>query len=302
MRRLLITLLVFSAPMWAQLQGFSKEQLVKYTAQSTWERFPDGRPKVPDNLIEAMRAASSEMLYGPLRREGFINQWEAGWKIVHPEVKLIGRAFTAQYMPLRPDVHEIIEADAKAAGLSGSNNQRVINLLQPGDVLVVDLFGKIEQGTFAGDNLAAAIFAATGNGFVIDGSVRDLDGIHPQNIPVYVRDFHVSAIGNVMLTGINVPVQIGDVTVMPGDIVVGDREGLNFVPAHLAQPVGLASKMTELHDVWTKEKFASGKYKSTDLYPRPSDPALIKEFEDWQAMELKKLGLEPPAPRRGRGN
>jgi regulator of RNase E activity RraA len=293
MTKIFVVLLFASAPLWGQLQGFSKEELIKYTAKAPYERFADGRPNVPANFIEALRAASSEMLFGPLQRAGFRNQWEGGWKIVHPEIKLIGRAFTAQFMPLRPDVHDIIEADAKAAGQQGSNNQRVINMLQPGDVLVVDLFGKIEQGTFAGDNLAAAIFAATGNGFVIDGAVRDLDGIYPQNIPVYVRDFHVSAIGNVMLTGVNVPVRIGNVTVMPGDIVVGDREGLNFVPAQIVADVARASKMTELHDVWTKEKFATGRYKSTDLYPRPRDPALLAEFEQWRDQQLKELGLEP---------
>ncbi len=295
MKRLLVALLLTCVPVWAQLQGFSKEDLIKYTSKVSFERFDDGRPKIPGNYIEALKGASSEMLFGPLRRARFLNQWSGGWQIVHPELKLIGRAFTAQYMPMRPDLNEIIEADAKAAGLVGSNNQRVINLLQPGDVLVVDLFGKIEEGTFAGDNLAAAIYAATGNGFVIDGAVRDLDGIYPQNIPVYVRGFHVSAIGNVMLTGINVPVRIGETTVMPGDLVVGDREGLNFIPAQIVADVARASKMTELHDVWTKEKFATGKYKSTDLYPRPRDPALIKEFENWRNQELKRLGLEPPS-------
>jgi len=133
---------------------------------------------------------------------------------------------------------------------------------------------------------------------VIDGAVRDLDGIYPQNIPVYVRDFHVSAIGNVMLTGVNVPVRIGNVTVMPGDIVAGDREGLNFGPAQIVADVARASKMTELHDVWTKEKFATGRYKSTDLYPRPRDPALVKEFEQWRDQKLKELGLEPAGAQR----
>src|SRR5690606_38850502 len=122
-----------------------------------------------------------------------------------PEKKLVGRVFTAQYMPTRPDVEDIIEADARAAGRA-SRNQRVIDMLQPGDVLVVDLFGKIEDGTFVGDNLAAAVFAATGNGFIIDGSARDLDGIYPQGMTGYVRGFHVSALNNVMLTGINIPI------------------------------------------------------------------------------------------------
>jgi regulator of RNase E activity RraA len=96
-----------------------------------------------------------------------------------------------------------------------------------------------------------------------------------------------------MLTGVNVPVRIGNVTVMPGDIVVGDREGLNFVPAQIVADVARASKMTELHDVWTKEKFATGRYKSTDLYPRPRDPALLAEFEQWRDQKLKELGLDP---------
>ncbi len=195
-------------------------------------------------------------------------------------------------MPVRPDVNDIIEGDNNSGDKKVSNNQRVINMLQPGDVLIVDLFGKIEQGTFAGDNLTASIYAATGNGFVIDGSVRDLDGIYPQNVPVYVRGFQVSALGNVMLTGVNVPIRIGESTVMPGDLVVGDREGLTFVPPHLVEDVAKKAKETELHDIWTKQKFSTGKYKSSELYPRPKDPALQKEYADWLTAKLKELGLE----------
>ena len=109
------------------------------------------------------------MVYGPLRRAGFPNQWVDGWKLLQPDKKLVGRVFTAQFMPTRPDVNDVIEEEANADGSNVRNNQRVINRLQPGDVLVVDLFGKIENGTFVGDNLAAAVFAASGNGFVIDG-------------------------------------------------------------------------------------------------------------------------------------
>jgi regulator of RNase E activity RraA len=198
-------------------------------------------------------------------------------------------------MPVRPDVDDIIEEEAIGDGKKVRNNQRVINRLQPGDVLVVDLFGKVEEGTFVGDNLASAVFAASGNGFVIDGGARDLDGIVPQGMPGYVRGFHVSALAGVMLTGVNIPIRIGSTTVMPGDIVLGDREGLTFIPASVVADVARASKLTELHDVWTKGKFATGKYKASDLYPRPSDPKLVKEYEDWRDTELKKLGLELPS-------
>lgn len=291
MKKCILALLLVATPMLAQLDGFSREDLIKYTSMSPFGRLNDGRPNIPKKYIEGLKSASSEMMWGPLRNANFVNQWSGGWQIVHPEKKLIGRVVTAQFMPLRPDVHEIIEGDNNP-DKSVSNNQRVINALRPGDVLVVDLFGKIEQGTFAGDNLTASIYAATGNGFVIDGSVRDLDGIYPQNVPVYVRGFHVSALGNVMLTGINVPIRVGDTTVMPGDLVVGDREGLTFIPAHMVPEVYRRAKITELHDIWTKDKFASGKYKSSELYPRPKDPALIKEYADWLAARKKELGIE----------
>ncbi|HAK56753.1 MAG: hypothetical protein QF463_06250 [Vicinamibacterales bacterium] len=296
--KLALMLTVGSVPVFAQLSGFSRGDLIKYTADVPYERFEDGRPRVPDQYIEALKNSSSEMVWGPLRQAGFQNQWVGGWELLQPDKKLVGRVFTAQFMPLRPDVNDIIEEDANARlDRAVSNNQRVINMLQPGDVLVVDLFGKIENGTFVGDNLAAAVFAATGNGFVIDGAARDLDGIYPQGMPGYVRGFHVSALGNVMLTGVNVPVRIGNATVMPGDIVLGDREGLTFIPASVVADVARASKMTELHDVWTKEKFATGRYRSSDLYPQPTDPALLEEFEDWRDAELRKLGMEPPQPR-----
>jgi regulator of RNase E activity RraA len=141
-------------------------------------------------------------------------------------------------------------------------------------------------------NLTAAIIGATGNGYVIEGAVRDLDGIFPQGKPIYVRGFHVSAIGDVMLTGINVPIRIGQTTVMPGDVVVGDREGLTFIPPEALAEVVKTAKITELHDIWTKGKFDSGKYKASELYPSPSDPALRKEYEEWLAAKKKELGIE----------
>lgn len=279
-------------PLFAQVDGFGKEQRVKYTRNNPFERFDDGRPKIPQALIASLRSASSEMLWGPLRRAGFEHQWSGGWQIVHPEKKLLGRAVTALFMPVRPDLDEIIEEDAAARGLGANDNQRVIDLLEPGDVLVVDMFGKIEGGTFAGDNLATAIHAATGQGFVIDGAIRDLDGVHALEIPIYVRGFHVSAMRDVMLIGINVPVRIGTTTVMPGDLVVGDREGLTFVPPHLVESAVKQAKITELHDVWTKGKLATGKYRASELYPSPRDPALKKEYANWLAEKKRELGIE----------
>ncbi|MBK9171184.1 MAG: dimethylmenaquinone methyltransferase [Bryobacterales bacterium] len=281
--------LVALTPATGQVFMFDRDQMVRYTANNPFDRFPNGRPKVPDNLLEQMRRLSAEDIFGVLNGAKYPNQFEGGFRLLHPGRKLVGRAVTAQFMPLRPDVADVAEADAKAKGLARSANQRVIDMLQPGDVIVVDMFGKIENGTFVGDNLATAIFSATGgNGFVVDGAIRDLEGIVPLQMAAYFRGVHPSAIGNVMLTAVNVPVRIGQTTVMPGDVVFGDREGIYFVPPQFVQPILDRAVETHLHDEWTKDKFMTGKYKSSELYPTPLDPAVKAEYEAWKKQRQKK--------------
>jgi 4-hydroxy-4-methyl-2-oxoglutarate aldolase len=284
MVRLTILLLLCVAPVLeAQMGSFTVADRIKYTKTNPYGRFPDGRPKVPDEVIRRLANASSEDAWRILTDARYVNQFTGGWQIVHPEKTLVGRAFTAQFMPLRSDVNDPIEADAKAAGLASATTQRVIDLLQPGDVLVVDVFGKIEGGDFAGVNLATAIMVATGNGYVVNGSIRDLPATVALNIPIFMRGTHPGVRTNTMLTGINVPVQIGGVTVMPGDIVLGDAEGLTFIPPHLVEKVADHAEETELHDQWTEEKIRTGKFKASEIYPSPKDPALKKEYAEWLA-------------------
>jgi regulator of RNase E activity RraA len=273
----------------AQVFTFTQEQMIKYTAKNPYERFEDGRPKVPAALLEKFQGLSTEEVWGVLMSRQYRNQWEGNWQILHPEKKLIGRAVTAQYMPARPDVLEVMNAEAKTRGFSGTQNQRVIDLLQPGDVVVVDLFGKIEGGTFVGDNLATYIAAVTKAGAVIDGGIRDLQGIFPIDMGLYFRGAHPTAIQDVMLVGYNIPIRIGKVTVMPGDVVFGDREGVNFVPPHLVEEVLKRAEETRIHDEWTQMKLKSGQYKSSEIYGSPRDPALKKEYEEY----LKQRRRQP---------
>jgi 4-hydroxy-4-methyl-2-oxoglutarate aldolase len=290
--RFVLCLLPFALPSAAQVFTFTREQMIEYTAQNPFDRFADGRPKVPQALIDKCKDLSAEEVWAVLPGEKFRNQYEGNWQILHPDKRLVGRAVTAQFMPYRPDVGEVAEAHARARGNGldrDSANQRVIDTLQPGDVLVVDLFGKIEQGTIVGDNLATAIFAATKTGFVVDGAVRDLDGISEIDMSAYFRGVHPTPIGNVMLTGVNVPIRIGNVTVMPGDVVFGDREGVYFIPPQLVKKVLDKADETHIHDEWTKMKLLTGKYKSSEIYPTPRDPALKKEYEEYLK---KKLGKE----------
>ena len=279
-----------AASLSAQVFTLNKEQMLKYTAKNPFDRFENGRPKVPDALLEKMKDLSSEEIFGVLNsNREFRNQYEGNWQILHPGKKLVGRALTAQFMPLRGDVSEIVEADAKARGGTRGPNQRVIDLLENGDVLVVDMFGKIENGTIVGDNLFTAIYSAVKTGgLVIDGSIRDLEGIHPIDMAAYFRGVHPSAIGNVMLTGVNIPVRIGQATVMPGDVVFGDREGVYFVPPQFVEEILKKADETHIHDEWTKNKFMTGKYKSSDLYPTPRDPEMKKEYEEYKRKKMGK--------------
>jgi 4-hydroxy-4-methyl-2-oxoglutarate aldolase len=278
-----------SAP--AQVATLTREQMIKYTEKWQGDRFPDGRPKVDEKLLKKMDGLSAEEVWRILPGEGYKNQYEGDFHVLHPEKKLIGRAVTVQFMPTRPDVANPNQADAKAKGLRDNGNQRAIDMLQDGDVLVADIFGKIEGGTLVGDNLATYIHAVTHNGFVVDGAIRDLDGIFPIDMSVYYRGVHPTPINDVMITGLNVPIRIGHATVLPGDVVFGDREGLYFVPPHLVKKVLDTADETHIHDEWTQDKFLheTSKYKSSDIYGSPRDPKLRQEYQEYLKKKLEEL-------------
>jgi 4-hydroxy-4-methyl-2-oxoglutarate aldolase len=274
----------------AQLFNFSKQELIDYTANSPFDRLADGRPKVSDAMIERARELSSEEVWAGLHEEGFKNQYADGFQVLHPGKTLVGRAFTVQFMPLRADIDQVSKNKAKERGLPGLTNQTAIDMLQPGDVLVVDLFGKKVDGTIVGDNLFYYVMKATnGGGLVVDGGVRDLDGIAQIDMPAYFRSADPTPIGNVMLTGINVPIRIGGVTVMPGDLVVGDREGVYFIPPQFVKEVLDRADETHIHDEWTKKKFDEGKYKSSEIYSSPKDPKLQQEYREYLKKRLDEI-------------
>jgi 4-hydroxy-4-methyl-2-oxoglutarate aldolase len=253
----------FGTQAFAQLGMFSKEQLIEFTREWTGDRFPDGRPKVPDALIERLKHVDAEESWGTLRGAGYDNQFEGHWKVVNGgEERMAGRVVTAVFMPRRPDVNAVINDYGKKEGRIGSGqNSWVIDTLVPGDVLVVDLFGKIKDGTFAGDNLGTSIYTLSHNGLVVDGSVRDVTGLSEiKGFQVYVRDFDPSALRGVTLMGINVPIRVGQVTVLPGDIVVSDAEGLTFIPPQLCQKVADDADLTHLVDEWGHKMLRERKY------------------------------------------
>jgi regulator of RNase E activity RraA len=277
----------------AQLWTWTKDQMVEYTKAWTGDRFPDGRPKVPDEWLERAKGISQEEISVPSgggRGGGGYSQYAGDWNVLHPEMKMAGRAFTMAFMPARADLDQVVMAKAKEKGIPSLNNQYGFDMLQPGDVLVVDLYGKKEGGTIVGDNLFYYVMKATRNGgLVVDGSLRDLDGISPMPMPCYYRAVHPSAIGGATLAGVNVPIRIGGVTVMPGDLVVGDREGVSFIPAQNVETILDRADETHIHDEWTRRKFDELKYKSSEIYSSPRDPALKQEYQEYLKKRLEEI-------------
>jgi 4-hydroxy-4-methyl-2-oxoglutarate aldolase len=273
----------------AQPFRWTREQMIHYTPLNPFERFEDGRPKVPSALLEKVKGLTVEEAWGIMRAKGYNAQYAgAGFRSLHAGKKLVGRAVTAQYLPTRPDLQQVLDADAKAAGMPSGTNQKVIDLLQLDDVPVIDLMGAAEGHNFGGDNLHAAIYGATRTGAVVDGTVRDIEGLAEMPTQVYFRDGHPAAVGGVVVIGINIPVKIGEAIVMPGDIVLGDRTGLLFIPPQLVSEIVETAELTHLHDEWTKAKFLTGKYKSSELYPTPKSPELKKEYEEFVKQRLGK--------------
>ena len=278
----------------AQLWSWTKDQMKEYTKAWTGERFLDGRPKIPDSMLQRAREMSMEEITIPAaggRGGGNIySQYAGDWMVLQPGKKMVGRAFTVQFMPARADLDAVSTAKAKEKGVQALSNQYAIDMLQPGDVLVVDLFGKKEGGTIVGDNLFYYVMKATKNGgLVVDGSIRDLEGIAEMPMPAYVRSVHPSAISGATLSGINIPIRIGNVTVMPGDLVVGDREGISFIPPQAVSDILDRADTIHVHDEWTRKKFDEGKYKSSEIYGSPKDPALKKEYEEYLKKRLEEI-------------
>lgn len=281
-----IALLLFAVgaalPGYAQLGMFSKEQRINFTRAWTGDRFPDGRPKVPDSMLDQMRTVDAEEAWSVLKKNGYNNQFEGGWHVINDgSGRMVGRVFTVVFMPKRPDVDAVIQEEGKKEGGIGNENSWPIDMLVPGDVLVVDLFGKIVYGTYAGDNLGTAIFAHSHNGLVVDGSVRDQTGISLiKGFRVFVRGVDPSALADVTLMGINVPIRIGQTTVMPGDVVVSDVEGLTFIPPQYCQQVVDVATLIHYEDEWGHMMLREGKFRPGEIDGKWPD-SIANEFNKW---------------------
>ena len=263
-------------------QTLPKDELLFLTAQWKGERFPDGRPKLADALVERARHIGLDDAWTVLKNVGYTNQYEGGWKLINDNIAVTGRAVTAMFMPSRPDVEQAIkERGVSKQGRKGNTNTWPIEMLTKGDVYVADGFGKIGGGTLMGSTLGNAIFSKTGNGVVFNGAARDLQEL--QNIKgfnAFVRDFHPSFLEDMVLVGLNTPIRIGSAMVLPGDLVIAQREGVLFVPAHLAEQVISTCEFVTRKDQFGFEVVKSGRYTTGQIDSQWSDE-IKSEFLKW---------------------
>jgi regulator of RNase E activity RraA len=291
----------------------TKEQILFYTSEWKGERFPDGRPKVADNLLERALDVSIEDVWEYMRGQGYANQFEGGWQALHIEKAFAGRALTAQFMPRRPDMANAVAAEGKAEGRVSGTNSWVINELQMGDTMVCDGYGKIIEGTLIGSNLGSGIAAHTHSGFIFDAGIRDAEENREiANLNGFYRGYDPSAWAQMQLTGINVPVRIGRAVVLPGDLVLAKQDGVIFIPAVLAAAAISKAEFTNLQDAFNFElnklgtngaEFEGGwNAQKLDAFEKwvNAHPEKLKmtkaEFDD-----LMKQARTPRAPGRGRG-
>lgn len=262
-----------------------RAQMLALTPLWSGERFDDGRPRVPDAVMVRLREATTEQAWGVLREQGFPRQFAGGWFQTHSGTVLVGRAVTSFFLPHRPDLDRVVVAAGADEGHVAGDRQNswIIDSLVEGDVMVTDIFGKIENGTVIGDNLGTAIASRTGVGAVIDGGVRDLHGLQDlTGVNFFCRGTHPTAILDVTLGGINVPVRIGPVAVLPGDVVLGTPSGVTFIPPHLAEQVADVAEDVAVRDLFGKQRLSERVYGSADIDVPVWPPHIEQDFQDWR--------------------
>ena len=261
-------------------QTISKEEMLFLTSEWQGERFEDGRPKISDDLLERAKNIMIDDAWTVLRNEGYLNQYAGDWKMVN-NTTMTGRAVTAMYMPSRPDVEKNIKERGAAQGRKGNTNAWPIDILSKGDLYVADAYGKINGGPIMGATLANSIFSKSGNGVVFNGASRDLQEI--QNIKgfnAFVRDFHPSFTEEMVLMGLNTPIRIGNVMVLPGDLVIATVEGVLFVPAHMAEQVVSTSEFVTRKDQFGFEMVKTGTYSTGEIDSQWGDD-IKTAFLEW---------------------
>jgi regulator of RNase E activity RraA len=283
------------------MQFDCREDITQLTAEWKGERFPNGRPRVPDDVVRRMEKVTTEEAWAVLWNLGYKYQFAGDFKIMHPGRILVGRAVTAVFVPRRPDLHGCLMAYGhQQEGRIGEMNSWVIETLVEDDVIVVDMFDKVYEGTFSGGNLGTAIARRTRRGQVILGGIRDVQQVMGiENLQTYYRGNDPTPIRDVTMVGMNVPCRIQGATCMPGDVVLGTPAGVLFIPPHLAEQCASHSEKVRLREIFGLRRLREGKYTSAQMDTKWT-PQIEADFHEWRRTntpdELKHLKWDEETP------
>ncbi|MCU0521716.1 MAG: RraA family protein [Anaerolineae bacterium] len=261
----------------------NREDIIQLTPLWEGERFEDGRPKVSDDIIRRMQRVTMEEAWAVLWRHEYHFQFEGDWVTLRPYDKVVGRAVTGVFVPHRPDLHDYLMAYGhEQEGRIGAMNSWVIETLRKDDVIVIDLFGKVYEGTYSGANLSTAIATRTGRGQVIYGGIRDAEQIIDiPNMVTFCKGMDPTPIRNVTLVGMNVPCRIGAATCLPGDVILATMTGVLFIPPHLAEEVVDHSERTQLREHFSHTRLREGIYNSSQMDTKWTE-AIDADFDEWR--------------------
>jgi len=237
------------------------------------------RPQVTEQQLEQLRQVPLEVIFSAIGE--YRNNYATGFANTRPGERLIGRALTMRLLPPRPDLSRAAQVLAEEGNWDRRYYARAAEEAKPGDVIVAELGGSDGHNLF-GDMGATGIQLRGAAGVVIDGGMRDLVGLQDdrfEGFPVLHRfsDPHTTAWLGVEY---NVPVRIGEVSVLPGDIVVGDDGGIFFFPPELLGEIFQYADMVEAREEFQLQLLQDKDYRFRDIYPL--SPQLMEEFERTQ--------------------
>jgi 2-keto-4-pentenoate hydratase/2-oxohepta-3-ene-1,7-dioic acid hydratase in catechol pathway/regulator of RNase E activity RraA len=232
---------------------------------------PVTRPRLSAGAEAALRRVSTATLTTQLGRRGIETTFLTGLRPSRPDLRMVGHARTLRYVAIRSDVREAMRGPQDA-------QKRVVESIAPGDVLIMEARGETGAGTI-GDILAARVRHLGGAGIVTDGGVRDTPGVAALDIPTYFQVPNATSLWSRHIPlDVDVPITCAGVLVMPGDVLVGDAEGVVVLPAALAEEIARDAVEQERREEWALERVTAGE-SIRGVYPLSEERTA--DYERW---------------------
>jgi len=207
---------------------------------------------------------------------GHTNCYHSAFRSTRPSERAVGRAMTIRMLPRRPDLDAAMKQQSEEQGYAPAVYVRAAEEARPGDVLVVEAGGDLKTGGFFGDVTALGAKLAGAQGAIIYGSTRDYEELAAmEGFPVLALGF--DPIGSVQV-GVdwNVPVRIGNATVLPGDVVLADSYTAIFFPPEIADAVIARARQIDAEEAYCRELVRRGDRPFREIYPMSEE--LRREF------------------------